>query len=225
MPNLRTLRRLVGLSQTQLGVDSGVSQKMISRLELGTVAHPSYATVTRICRVLQCRPERVVEFRSRRVSIPIGANMTNQSRKQDVFEDSSHTATRQRKRLTVEEKKRLGRRIRALRQRDKRNLTQQRLAELVELDPASLNQIEKGHRAPDIVTVKALAAHLGVPPSAIIDDNDNVPAPSVRPQSPDKELRSDVQLSEIQRAVSAGVRDAFADIVLRLVEVVATRPR
>ena len=48
-------------------------------------------------------------------------------------------------------------------------LTQQRLAELAEMDPAEISRYEKGARSPRLDTVVRLASALGVRPGRLVD--------------------------------------------------------
>ena len=61
----------------------------------------------------------------------------------------------------------LGRNIRAL--REKRNLTQEALAEKASLDPTYISGIERGLRNPGIKNVARLAAALGVTTTKLVE--------------------------------------------------------
>ena len=61
----------------------------------------------------------------------------------------------------------LGRTIRAL--REKRNLTQEALAEKASLDPTYISGIERGLRNPGIKNVARLAAALGVTTTKLVE--------------------------------------------------------
>ncbi len=67
-----------------------------------------------------------------------------------------------------EELRRLGERVRE--QRRNRGLTQEALAETLELSVAYVSLIERGGRNPPYTTVVAIARALGVPPSRIVAD-------------------------------------------------------
>jgi transcriptional regulator with XRE-family HTH domain len=67
-----------------------------------------------------------------------------------------------------EELRRLGERVREHRRR--RGLTQEALAESLELSVAYVSLIERGGRNPPYTTVVAIARALGVPPSQIVAD-------------------------------------------------------
>jgi transcriptional regulator with XRE-family HTH domain len=67
-----------------------------------------------------------------------------------------------------EELRRLGERVRE--HRRSRGLTQEALAESLELSVAYVSLIERGGRNPPYTTVVAIARALGVPPSQIVAD-------------------------------------------------------
>jgi len=67
-----------------------------------------------------------------------------------------------------EELRRLGERVRE--QRRSRGLTQEALAESLELSVAYVSLIERGGRNPPYTTVVAIARALGVPASQIVAD-------------------------------------------------------
>lgn len=54
--------------------------------------------------------------------------------------------------------------------REERGLTQEKLAELAELDRSFLSQIESGQRAVSIITLDKLAKALEVEPAALVSD-------------------------------------------------------
>jgi transcriptional regulator with XRE-family HTH domain len=66
-----------------------------------------------------------------------------------------------------EDLRRLGERIRE--QRRQRGMTQEALAEALELSVAYVSLIERGGRNPPYTTVVAIARALGVAPSAMVD--------------------------------------------------------
>jgi len=68
-----------------------------------------------------------------------------------------------------EELRRLGERVRE--QRRNRGLTQEALAEALELSVAYVSLIERGGRNPPYTTVVAIARALGVAPSRIVADD------------------------------------------------------
>jgi transcriptional regulator with XRE-family HTH domain len=68
-----------------------------------------------------------------------------------------------------EELRRLGERVRE--QRRNRGLTQEALAEALDLSVAYVSLIERGGRNPPYTTVVAIARALGVPPSRIVVDD------------------------------------------------------
>ena len=49
------------------------------------------------------------------------------------------------------------------------NLTQEALAEITELHPTFISNVERGYRVPSVPTLLRLAAGLGVAPSALVD--------------------------------------------------------
>ena len=67
-----------------------------------------------------------------------------------------------------EELRRLGERVRD--QRRSRGLTQEALAESLDLSVASVSLIERGGRNPPYTTVVAIARALGIPTSRIVAD-------------------------------------------------------
>lgn len=67
-----------------------------------------------------------------------------------------------------EELRKLGERLRE--QRRSRGLTQEALAEALDLSVAYVSLIERGGRNPPYTTVVAIARALGVPVSRIVDD-------------------------------------------------------
>ena len=67
-----------------------------------------------------------------------------------------------------DELRRLGERVRE--QRRSRGLTQEALAETLELSVAYVSLIERGGRNPPYTTVVAIARALGIPASRIVDD-------------------------------------------------------
>jgi transcriptional regulator with XRE-family HTH domain len=68
-----------------------------------------------------------------------------------------------------EELRRLGERVRE--QRRSRGLTQEALAEALDLSVAYVSLIERGGRNPPYTTVVAIARALGVAPSRIVADD------------------------------------------------------
>ena len=68
-----------------------------------------------------------------------------------------------------EELRRLGERVRE--QRRNRGLTQEALAETLDLSVAYVSLIERGGRNPPYTTVVAIARALGVAPSRIVADD------------------------------------------------------
>ena len=68
-----------------------------------------------------------------------------------------------------EELRRLGERVRE--QRRNRGLTQEALAEALDLSVAYVSLIERGGRHPPYTTVVAIARALGVAPSRIVADD------------------------------------------------------
>jgi ribosome-binding protein aMBF1 (putative translation factor) len=68
-----------------------------------------------------------------------------------------------------DELRRLGERVRE--QRRSRGLTQEALAESLDLSVAYVSLIERGGRNPPYTTVVAIARALGVPPSSIVVDD------------------------------------------------------
>lgn len=54
---LKQLRIKSGLTQMELAKESGVSQKTISAIEVGTIEHTTYTTAVRLSKVLGCKPE------------------------------------------------------------------------------------------------------------------------------------------------------------------------
>lgn len=91
--------------------------------------------------------------------------------------------------------RRLGEHLRALRLQ--RRLTQEQVAEQVDIHPTHLQKLEAGDRLPSLGTLIRLASVLGTPVSAIASALD---APEHRP-SPGEALRSEVQVL-IQRCRS-----------------------
>lgn len=62
---LKTARKLAGLTQAQLAKRAGVGQQIISKIESGLIANPSYRTVVCICRALNVHPFDITEFQIR----------------------------------------------------------------------------------------------------------------------------------------------------------------
>ena len=56
------------------------------------------------------------------------------------------------------------------------DLTQERLAELADLHPTYISNVERGYRVPTLPTVIRLARALDVRPGALIDDLDDAPS-------------------------------------------------
>lgn len=63
---LRSLRRQAGLTQEQLGFESGLERNFISMLELGQ-RQPSLATVFKLAHALEIAPARLIELVSNQV--------------------------------------------------------------------------------------------------------------------------------------------------------------
>ena len=63
--------------------------------------------------------------------------------------------------------KKLGDNIRNLRK--KKELTQERLAEMAHMDPKSVIEIENGNRNPTLKTVRKIALALKVKPAELLD--------------------------------------------------------
>jgi transcriptional regulator with XRE-family HTH domain len=57
MRNLREYRRRAGLTQMQLSERSGIHQTNISKMELGRISRPAYATVRRLADALDLSPD------------------------------------------------------------------------------------------------------------------------------------------------------------------------
>jgi transcriptional regulator with XRE-family HTH domain len=57
--NLRTARKLKGMTQEQLASQSGVDQTTISAIECGKSRNPSWETVSRIASALGVSPEEI----------------------------------------------------------------------------------------------------------------------------------------------------------------------
>jgi len=73
----------------------------------------------------------------------------------------------------VEElKRRIGSRIRALRQEQK--LTQEKLAELADIHPTFLAKIAAGQRLPSLEVIGRLAGALGVPVASVVSATDDL---------------------------------------------------
>lgn len=66
-----------------------------------------------------------------------------------------------------EVKRRFGERMRELRK--KKGLSQEKLALDIEMDLTSVNEIEKGHRSPKLITMYKIAEALGVPLKSLVD--------------------------------------------------------
>jgi transcriptional regulator with XRE-family HTH domain len=79
------------------------------------------------------------------------------------------TKTKTNRDLRREELRRLGERVRE--QRRSRGLTQEALAETLDLSVAYVSLIERGGRNPPYTTVVAIARALGVAPSRIVADD------------------------------------------------------
>lgn len=58
---LRALRRQAGLTQEQLGFESGLERNFISMLELGQ-RQPSLATVFKLAKALNVAPAQIVQL-------------------------------------------------------------------------------------------------------------------------------------------------------------------
>ncbi len=65
-------------------------------------------------------------------------------------------------------KKVFGETVRSL--RNQRKMSQEKLALDIKMDLTSVNEIERGHRSPKLVTVCKIAAALGVRPSQLLTD-------------------------------------------------------
>lgn len=66
-----------------------------------------------------------------------------------------------------EVKRRFGERMRQIRK--EKGLSQEKLALEVEMDLTSINEIEKGHRSPKLITIYKIAQALGVSMSELIN--------------------------------------------------------
>lgn len=127
---------------------------------------------------------------------------------------------RARRRLSPERREAIGARIKRLRQ--ERGWTQRELAERSGIDPATMNQIETGVRAPDVVTIDSLADSLGVPPSALLDSA----APAERSSGPHGTLETpDLQAPQIQLAIERGLENLLAGFIAALGDVYAAHLR
>lgn len=56
---LRAARKRVGLTQVELAAASGVDQTAISKLEVGTVTSPTFATVLKLAKALGIDAEQL----------------------------------------------------------------------------------------------------------------------------------------------------------------------
>jgi transcriptional regulator with XRE-family HTH domain len=57
--NLKTARKIKGMTQEQLASQSGVDQTTISAIECGKSRNPSWETVSRIANTLGVAPEEI----------------------------------------------------------------------------------------------------------------------------------------------------------------------
>lgn len=103
--------------------------------------------------------------------------------------------SRERQRLGDAHRHAIATRLKIL--RAMKGYNQKELAQRAGIDPASMNQIEQGHRAPDLATLYALAAQLEVPPAALLE----VPATPERHAQPSAvSAASGLDLSGVLRA-------------------------
>jgi len=98
----------------------------------------------------------------------------------------------------------LGRRIKAL--RDKRGVSQKRLAEAVNTSPGNLSRIESGTHTPNAKLVAAIADSLGV-------STDYLLGRTLLENEPEKEVRELLEL-----AIEAGYTGGFKEFLLWLQE-------
>lgn len=98
----------------------------------------------------------------------------------------------------------LGRRIKAL--RDKRGVSQKRLAEAVNTSPGNLSRIESGSHTPNAKVVAAIADSLGV-------STDYLLGRTLLENEPEKEVRELLEL-----AIQAGYTGGFKEFLLWLQE-------
>lgn len=91
--------------------------------------------------------------------------------------NKARTRSSRRERVPEDLRKRIGDRIRKLRE-SRTDFTQGELAKRAGVDPASMNQIENAKRLPSLASVLTIAAQIGVPCSAILDDSPNYGTPS-----------------------------------------------
>lgn len=125
-----------------------------------------------------------------------------------------------RKRLPAETMRKIGRQIRYLRESAKPPLDQGELAARAGINVATLNQIENGHRAPDLVTVLSLATQLSVLPSTIIESAREAHSPQ---GTRDAVAVEPAHLSAaVQAATTAGLADLVTAIVTSLADWLAS---
>jgi len=80
---LRKFRKDAGLTQEQLGLESGLQRKYISSLELGE-KEPSLSTVLKLAQALKVKPGRFVDLvndqLSNEMAFPSGADASGSTR-------------------------------------------------------------------------------------------------------------------------------------------------
>lgn len=104
------------------------------------------------------------------------------------------------------DRKAVGNRIRAARRAKK--LTQEQLAELVNLSPSHVGVIERGVKAPNLDTFVAIANALDVSADELLRDVVNAAAPG---EVSRLSLLLDGQSPEIKRAVLRAIRAAIEE--------------
>lgn len=105
--------------------------------------------------------------------------------------------------MTEDLKRRVGKRLRALRER--RGLTQEQLAEAIDCSVDTVGNIERGRTVAALETLDRLSRHLAVPLSEFFDDG--VPTSPAR-------AGTEAQIRDVLR----GLTDREAEAALRLIE-------
>lgn len=95
-------------------------------------------------------------------------------------------------------------RIRTLR-RTKTDLNQAELARAIRIDPATMNQIERGRRSPSTETITRLAAYFGVSRDFLMDGIEHPPKDAAPPSTKNHETRAAGERTE------EGAREARPD--------------
>jgi transcriptional regulator with XRE-family HTH domain len=85
----RAARRSRGLRQTDVSRLTGISQSVISALEIGDYTNPTWDTLSKLAHVYACRPEQLIPH----VRLPASATVTEPADRKGECDDRDRSET------------------------------------------------------------------------------------------------------------------------------------